>query len=87
MQHKIHNAWEGNAVRVLSRRSLLPPLMLEGETPCVAGRILAIALIAYACHGKDSHVDRESGESRIDLNEDRNRRRAERFRQAKAQTG
>ena len=48
---------------------------------------MANALIAYARHGKGNHVDRESGESRIDLNDDRNRRRAERFRQAKAQTG
>jgi len=48
---------------------------------------MASALIAYARHGKGSHVDRESGQSRIDLNEDRNRRRAERYRQAKAQTG
>ncbi len=48
---------------------------------------MANALIAYARHGKGSHVDRERGESRIDLNDDRNRRRAEQYRQAKAQTG
>ena len=50
------------------------------------GRI-ANALIAWARHGEGSHVDRETGLSRIDLDNDRDRRRAAQFRQAMAQSG
>ena len=47
------------------------------------GRI-ANTLIAWARHGEGSHVDRETGLSQIDLDNDRNRRRAEQVRQAMA---
>ena len=50
------------------------------------GRI-ANALIAWARHGDGSHMDRETGESRIDLDMDRDRRRVARVRQATAQGG
>jgi len=43
---------------------------------------IANALIAWARHGKGTHVDRETGLSRIDLDNDRNRRRAEQTRLA-----
>mgnify|MGYP003598710030 CR=1 FL=1 len=45
---------------------------------------IANALIAWARHGKGTHVDRETGLSRIDLDNDRNRRRAEQARLAMA---
>jgi len=48
---------------------------------------IANTLIAWARHGEGSHVDRETGLSRIDLDNDRNRRRAEQVRQAMAQGG
>lgn len=48
---------------------------------------IANALIAWARHGDGSHVDRETGLSRIDLDNDRNRRRAEQVRQAMAKGG
>ena len=47
---------------------------------------IANALIAYARHGEGSHVGRETGLSRIDLDNDRDRRLAAHFRQAMAQT-
>ena len=43
---------------------------------------IANALIARARHGDGSHMDRETGESRIDLDTDWKRRRAERLRAA-----
>jgi len=46
---------------------------------------IANALIAYARHGEGSHVDRETGLSRIDLDNDRNRRLAAEARRAMAQ--
>ena len=48
---------------------------------------IANTLIAWARHGEGSHVDRETGLSRIDLDNDRNRRRAEQVRQAMAKGG
>ncbi|RBP90254.1 MULTISPECIES: hypothetical protein [Rhodobacterales] len=45
---------------------------------------IANALIAWARHGKGTHVDRETGLSRIDLDNDRNRRLAEQARLAMA---
>ena len=42
------------------------------------------AFIAWARHGEGSHVDRETGLSRIDLDNDRDRRRVERVRAATA---
>ena len=52
----------------------------------VQGKI-ANALIAYARHGEGSHVDRETGLSRIDLDNDWDRRRASQFRQAMTHSG
>ena len=43
------------------------------------------ALIARARHGNGSHVDRETGQIRIDIDNDVKRRRAERFRAAAEQ--
>ena len=45
---------------------------------------LGNAFIAWARHGEGSHVDRETGLSRIDLDNDRDRRRVERVRAAMA---
>jgi hypothetical protein len=47
------------------------------------GRI-ANTLIAWARHGKGNHVDRETGLSKTDLDNDRDRRRAEQARLAMA---
>ena len=47
---------------------------------------IANALIAYARHGEGNHVDRETGLSRIDRDNDRNRRLAAQARHAMAQT-
>jgi hypothetical protein len=43
---------------------------------------LGNAFIAWARHGEGSHVDRETGLSRIDLDNDRDRRRAQQARAA-----
>ena len=40
------------------------------------------AIIAWARHGEGTHVDRETGQSRIDLDNDRDRRRAQQARAA-----
>lgn len=64
----------------------LAPLMAtsaQGSILHMQDRI-ANALIAWARHGKGTHVDRETGLSRIDLDNDRNRRRAEQARLAMA---
>ena len=45
---------------------------------------IANTLIAWARHGEGSHVDRETGLSRIDLDNDRDRRRAQQARAAMA---
>ena len=47
---------------------------------------IANTLIAWARHGKGTHVDRETGLSRIDLDNDRDRRRAEQARLAMARS-
>lgn len=47
---------------------------------------IANTLTAWARHGKGTHVDRETGLSRIDLDNDRNRRRAEQARYAMARS-
>lgn len=44
----------------------------------------ANAFIAWARHGEGDHVDRETGQSRIDLARDRERYRAEKAREAAA---
>jgi len=65
----------------------LAPLMAgsaQFSTALMLARI-GNALIAHARHGDGSHVDRETGESRIDLDNDAKRRRAERLRAAAGQ--
>ena len=65
----------------------LVPLMAtstQSATLQMQGRI-ANALIAWARHGEGPHVDRETGLSRIDLDNDRDRRLAARYREAVAQ--
>ena len=65
----------------------LAPLMASSAqfaTATMLGRI-GNALIARARHGNGSHMDRETGESWIDLDNDRKRRRAERLRAAAEQ--
>ena len=49
-------------------------------------RKLTQAFIAWARHGEGSHVDRETGLSRIDLDNDRDRRLVEQARAAMAQS-
>jgi len=65
----------------------LAPLMAGSAQFSIALMLARIgnALIARARHGDGSHVDRETGESRIDLDNDVKRRRAERLRAAAAQ--
>jgi hypothetical protein len=46
---------------------------------------LANAFIAWARHGAGSHINRETGQSRIDFDNDRDRRRAQQARAAMAQ--
>jgi len=60
----------------------LAPLMASSAQFSTALMLARIgnALIARARHGKGSHVDRETGESRIDIDNDWKRRRAERLR-------
>lgn len=70
------------------------PFMTTHITPLIAAAAqgaaaegqerLANAFIAWARHGKGSHIDRETGESRIDLDDDRNRCRAQQTRAAMA---
>lgn len=65
----------------------LAPLMAtstQSATLQMQGRI-ANALIAWARHGEGTHVDRETGLSRIDLDNDRDRRLAAPYREAVAQ--
>ena len=62
----------------------LAPVMASSaqfNAATMMGRI-GNALIARARHGDSSHLDRETGESRIDLENDMKRRRAERLRAA-----
>ncbi|MGM0583958.1 MAG: hypothetical protein ACQEUZ_04850 [Pseudomonadota bacterium] len=67
----------------------LAPLIMASTQNAMVGvqGKLANALIAWARYGEGAHVDRETGLSRIDLDNDRDRRRAEQFRQAMAQAG
>ena len=66
-------------------RYLAPLLVASNQSALIAlhGKI-GNAFIAWARHGKGSHVDRETGLSRIDLDNDRDRRRAEQARLAMA---
>lgn len=68
-------------------RYLAPLIAVSSQSAMIAlhGKI-GNAFIAWARHGEGSHVDRETGLSRIDLDNDRDRRRAEQFRQAMART-
>lgn len=73
------------------------PFMTQHITPLIAAAAqgaaaegqdrLANAFIAWARHGEGSHVARETGHSRIDLDNDRDRRLVERDRAARARTG
>ncbi len=67
-------------------RYLAPLIAASNQSAMIAlhGKI-ANAFIAWARHGEGSHVDRETGQSRIDLDNDRDRRRAAQFRQAMVQ--
>ena len=69
-------------------RYLAPLMAASNQSAMIAlhGKI-GNAFIAWARHGEGSHVDRETGLSRIDLDNDRNRRRAEQVRQAMAKGG
>lgn len=67
----------------------LAPLIANSAQFGTASMLARIgnALIASARHGEGNHVDRETGLSQIDLNRDRDRRRAERAREAMTHTG
>jgi len=64
-------------------RYLAPLLAASNQSALIAlhGKI-GNAFIAWARHGEGSHVDRETGLSRIDLDNDRDRRRAQQVRAA-----
>lgn len=66
-------------------RYLSPLIAVSNQSAMLAlhGKI-GNAFIAWARHGKGSHVDRDTGLSRIDLDNDRDRRRAEQARLAMA---
>ena len=68
-------------------RHVTPLIVAAAQSAMVElqGKI-ANALIACARHGEGNHVDRETGLSRIDLDNDRDRRIAADFRRAMAQT-
>lgn len=66
-------------------RFLAPLIAISKQSAMIALHAkIGNAFIAWARHGEGSHVDRETGLSRIDLDNDRNRRRAEQVRQAMA---
>jgi hypothetical protein len=67
-------------------RYLAPLIAVSNQSAMIAlhGKI-GNAFTAWARHCEGSHVDRETGQSRIDLDNDRDRRRAAQFRQAMAQ--
>ena len=62
-------------------RYLAPLMAASNQSAMIAlhGKI-GNAIIAWARHGEGSHVDRETGLSRIDLDNDRDRRRAQQAR-------
>jgi hypothetical protein len=66
-------------------RYLAPLIRVANQSAMIAlhGKI-GNAFIAWARHGEGSHVDRETGLSRIDLDNDRDRRRANQARAAMA---
>ena len=65
-------------------RYIAPLIVASNQSAMIAlhGKF-ANAFIAWARHGEGDHVDRETGQSRIDLNRDRERRRLERMRAAR----
>jgi hypothetical protein len=69
-------------------RYLAPLIAASNQSAMIAlhGKI-ANAFIAWARHGEGSHVDRETGLSRIDLDNDRDRRRAQQARAAMEREG
>jgi hypothetical protein len=69
-------------------RYLAPLIAASSQSAMIAlhGKI-GNAFIAWARHGEGSHVDRETGFSRIDLDNDRDRRRAAQVRQTMAKAG
>ena len=62
-------------------RYLAPLIAASNQSAMIAlhGKI-GNAFIAWARHGEGDHIDRETGQSRIDLNRDQERRRLERMR-------
>lgn len=64
-------------------RHLAPLIAVSNQSAMIAlhGKI-GNAFIAWARHGKGTHISRETGESRIDLDNDRDRRRAQQARAA-----
>jgi hypothetical protein len=64
-------------------RHLAPLIAVSNQSAMIGlhGKI-GNAFIAWARHGEGSHVDRETGLSRIDLDNDRDRRRAQQARAA-----
>jgi len=64
-------------------RHLAPLIGVAHQSSLIAlhGRV-GNAFIAWTRHGKGSHIGRETGESRIDLDNDRDRRRAQQARAA-----
>jgi hypothetical protein len=67
----------------LLSRHLAPLIAVSNQSAMIGlhGKI-GNAFIAWARHGEGSHVDRETGLSRIDLDNDRDRRRAQQARAA-----
>jgi hypothetical protein len=65
----------------------LTPLIAVAAQSAMLDQQLRItnAFTSWGRHGEGSHVDRETGLSRIDLDNDLDRRRAAQFRQAMAQ--
>ena len=66
-------------------RHLAPLVAVSNQSAAIAlhGKV-ANAFIAWARHGEGAHVDRETGLSRIDLDNDRDRRRTQQARAAMA---
>ncbi len=64
-------------------RYLAPLIAVANQSSTIAVHArIANAFIAWARHGEGSHVDRDTGLSRIDLDNDRDRRRAQQARAA-----
>ena len=69
-------------------RHLAPLIAVSARSAMVEVQSkIANALIAWARHGEGSHVDRDTGLSRIDLDRDQDRRRAARARDQVRKSG